>query len=782
MQKIKSDKSSLPVFLALLIALPILFRGLFFEKDYFIFAILATLLGIGLLVAGKSRLHITGFNDLALGALTLCYVLSLFSATSTYAAVSAMLKYLLLFVLYLIIKDTFNKNEKVLSGLNILTYVLAFTALYTLLSAFGVLGNFNFPGAYSAAEHERWLQGTVQYHNTFGILMLAGFFMACGLNTKPFKTTGFFVNGIASFLFMLCLLMSYSRGAWLMVPVLFVVFLILAHPAQKVRFFATGIASLGVSLAAMPILSGLIIANKGGMALLVLLASILVFAGIYFIFHLLFEKWSMTKNFKKIGISILVLIIILALLVLFVPALTNLLPAQLADRLSGFSLGGETVKERFVFYGDAFELYKNHNVVTGNGGDAWAYLYGMYQSYDYATTQAHSYLMQILVETGALGFISLLAVVGLFIWQCIKASKNQKADKNAVAILACVGMGLILHSLIDFDLSIPAVLLLLFTVFGMLSGIAPLPIREKNIAVHKWIGSAMAAVVLLFSSLGFFAAQSYENCNAHLETASPDDLTAAQDEAETAASLIPFNQEYASTALYIRALNGGKITSAEIDKIRNADMYNKTVLENTFYCYDKAGDYDGAYTCLDSIIKLDPKNEMHYLDLINVSRVAMLQELKNENYDKAERIARSYLSYYDKVLKAVENSEDKALLSNEAPRTKLYADTLIDISPKDCIGTITYMNELIEITEKSVPDQNVLATLYGEYANVALSAMQNSLKNGDTDTATQIAIDVKITKESTLLVAKTIAPQYSNDIDSALLYAKPLIPSIFGDF
>ena len=96
MQKIKSDKSSLPIFLALLPALSILFRGLFFEKDYFIFAMVATLLGIGLLVAGRTRLHITGLNDIALGALTLCFVLSLFSATSTYAALTTVLKYLLL--------------------------------------------------------------------------------------------------------------------------------------------------------------------------------------------------------------------------------------------------------------------------------------------------------------------------------------------------------------------------------------------------------------------------------------------------------------------------------------------------------------------------------------------------------------------------------------------------------------------------------------------------------------------------------------------------------------
>ena len=782
MQKIKSDKSSLPIILAFLIALPVLFRGLFFEKDYFVFAILVTAMSIGLLCTGKIRFQFTGYTDYALGALVLCYLLSLFTATSTYAAVSTFLRYLLLFVLYLVAKNTFNKNESILSGLNILMYVLAFTALYTLLSAFSVLGSLNFPGAYSSFAHERWLQGTVQYHNTFGILMLAGFFMACGLNTKSFKSAGFFANGIASFLFMLCLLMSFSRGAWLIVPVLFILFLVFAAPAQKVRFFATGIASLAVSLAIMPSLSELLIAQKGGTALLVLLGGILVFAGLYFVCHLLFEKWSQTKNFKKVGISILAILIILALLVMFVPALTNLLPAQIATRMEGFSLGGETVKERFVFYGDAFELYKNHNVVTGNGGEAWAYLYGMYQSYDYATTQAHSYFMQILVEAGALGFICWLMVVGLFVWQCIRAYKNQKAEKNVVAVLACVGFALILHSLIDFDLSIPAVLLILFTVFGMLSGVAPLSFKKNSVVINKWIGVITATIVFLFATLGFFAAQSFENCNAHLENATPDDMKKAQEQAETAATLIPFNREYASTALYLRALNGGEITSAEIDEIKNADPYNKAVLENTFYCYDKVGDYDGAYSCLESIIKLDPKNEMHYLDLINVSRVAMLQELKNENYNKAQRIARSYLSYYNKIETAVEHSVDKELLKVEMPLTKLYADTLIEVAPKDCMGTITYMNELLEIFEKNGADKNRLAALYGEYANLALAAMENSIGKEDWNSAQNIAIDVKISKEPSLLMAKTIATQYSETIEAALTYAEHLVPSIFGGF
>ena len=765
----------MPVLFGLLASVPVLFRGIFFESEYFIFAMVAAVSIILALCFGKSRLILHSVTDYVLTAFVLCYVCTAFSAVSLYSAILEISRYILFFLLYLLAKNTFDKNEKINSALNIIMYVLAFSALYTLLSATEILGNLNFPGAYSAAEHERWLQGTVQYHNTFGILMLVGFFMACGLNTSVRNSGVFFLNGFCSFLFMFGLLMSYSRGAWVLVPILFAAFLFFAASLQKVRFFATGIASLASVLLCMPFFAKYIIAEKGGTAFLILLLGIAVFAGLYYVSHLIFDKWSQTKNFKKVSISILLVLIVLAIMVVFFPPLTNLLPAQLADRLSGISLGGETVKERFVFYGDAFELYKNHNLIIGNGGNAWAHLYGMYQSYDYASNQAHSYIMQVLVEAGALGFIFWICTIVLFFVQCFKARKAGLIDKNLLAIIVCTGFGLILHSFIDFDLSLPAVLCMLWIIISMLNGIAPLSF--KPVVLNKWIGVALAAVLIIFSLTGWIAFQNYTACNDSLN-AETTDFEASRNHANTAASLIPFNGRYASLALRLDAITAQKFNPEKAEEVHKNNRYEVATLENLFYCYDASADYASAFACVEDILLLQPTVDINYLSLTDVSKVAMVYELKNGRFDKAKQIAETYLLHEEDVLRVSKNSGESA--TQAAEQAILYAETLLEMSPENYTDIVAYMQKLIEKSIASKESKELLASKYGEYALVATSAMQALLQDEDGRfSAMQIASDVQAEKSS-LESAIHYAPQYEKEITDVLDYSEMILSALGG--
>ena len=773
--QIKSEKNSMPLLFGLLASVPVLFRGIFFENEYFIFAMIAALSIILALCFGKSRLITHSVTDYVLAAFVLCYILTVFSAVSLYSAILEISKYILFFLLYLLAKNTFDKNEKINSALNIIMYVLAFSGLYTLLSATGILGALNFPGAYSAAEHERWLQGTVQYHNTFGILMLVGFFMACGLNTSARNSGSFFANGFCAFLFMFGLLMSYSRGAWILVPVLFAAFLFFATSQQKIRFFATGIASLASVLTCMPFFAKYIIAEKGGTAFWILLLGIAVFAGLYYVSHLIFDKWSQTKNFKKVSISILLVLIVLAVLVVFFPPLTNLLPAQLADRLSGISLGGETVKERFVFYRDAFELYKNHNVIIGNGGNAWAHLYGMYQSYDYASNQAHSYIMQVLVEAGALGFIFWICTIVLFFVQCFKARKSSLIDKNVLAILSCTGFGLILHSFIDFDLSLPAVLCMLWIIIGMLNGIAPL--KFKNFVLNKWIGVALAGLLIVFALPGWIAFQNYTVCNESLN-AEDVDYEAVQKNANTAASIIPFNGRYASLALRLDAVTFQKHNPEKAKEVHQNNRYEVAVLENLFYCYEASADYASAYACVEDILKLQPTVDTNYLSLTDVSKVAMIYELKNGRFEQANQIAKSYLGYKDDALRVAKKSGETDLQS--AQQAVLYAETLLEVAPENYIEATEYMLAMVDKSIEAKESKEMLASKYGEYAIVTTSALQALLQD---DAGRFSAMEVALALQeriSDLELSATYAPQYSEQIDNALQYSEMILSALGG--
>ena len=50
-------------------------------------------------------------------------------------------------------------------------------------------------------------------------------------------------------------------------------------------------------------------------------------------------------------------------------------------------------------------------MVLGAGGGAWNYLYRQYQSYNYSSSQAHNYPLQLGIETGAIGIITLICLV-----------------------------------------------------------------------------------------------------------------------------------------------------------------------------------------------------------------------------------------------------------------------------------------------------------------------------------------------------------------------------------
>ena len=142
------------------------------------------------------------------------------------------------------------------------------------------------------------------------------------------------------------------------------------------------------------------------------------------------------------------------------------LPTNLVNKIKNINFNTKSAWERGIFITDALKLVKS-NFLFGIGGDGWQYREGEVQSYYYWAREVHSYPVQVFLEFGIVGFLSLVGIVILVIKYSYTYLK-QKKDIEFVTIL-CSILIVFLHSFLDFDMSHMCIMLMIFTLLGILS-------------------------------------------------------------------------------------------------------------------------------------------------------------------------------------------------------------------------------------------------------------------------------------------------------------------------
>lgn len=145
---------------------------------------------------------------------------------------------------------------------------------------------------------------------------------------------------------------------------------------------------------------------------------------------------------------------------------------QVADRLGTLASAGEKSNMRLLIVKDGVSMVAEKPLL-GWGLGVFPTVYPQFRSFytDEFVNQAHNDFLQILIETGVIGFLSFAAllwgvlrkVVGeLDIWQ-----DDAFSNLSVGAMLGIVG--LLVHSFTDFNLQIPANALLFFALCGIAS-------------------------------------------------------------------------------------------------------------------------------------------------------------------------------------------------------------------------------------------------------------------------------------------------------------------------
>ena len=133
------------------------------------------------------------------------------------------------------------------------------------------------------------------------------------------------------------------------------------------------------------------------------------------------------------------------------------LPTKLVERVQSFATNDKSVWERGIYFLDSIKIIKN-NFIFGTGENGWNYNYKYIQSYVYSATECHSFILQIFINNGIIGFITLMMIL---IYVAIRIfQKRESINELDLAFIL-----LTIHSFIDFNMSFYCVQVLWIILF-----------------------------------------------------------------------------------------------------------------------------------------------------------------------------------------------------------------------------------------------------------------------------------------------------------------------------
>jgi len=171
------------------------------------------------------------------------------------------------------------------------------------------------------------------------------------------------------------------------------------------------------------------------------------------------------------------------------------IPDAIANRFANIKLDDNNASSRIQFTKDGIEIFKD-NMLIGAGGGGWKNLYRQYQTRPYNTTEVHNFYVQYAIEVGILGLLALAVVlIQLLIGfiKCIKSKSNYLSIYLAVLLM-------LMHSAIDFNLSLVAVAYVLWLLIGVLN--TDNNMKQVILSKRKWSYSCLillSIVIVVFS-------------------------------------------------------------------------------------------------------------------------------------------------------------------------------------------------------------------------------------------------------------------------------------------
>lgn len=128
--------------------------------------------------------------------------------------------------------------------------------------------------------------------------------------------------------------------------------------------------------------------------------------------------------------------------------------------------------DRITIVRDGMHMFAQHPVI-GWGLNTFSVVYPSYRSFytDLSIDQAHNDYLQILIETGILGFLTMISFIVLLYRTALRRTDQWRSRPLYALVLgALVGCtGMLVHSLLDFNMHIPANAAVFYALAGIVA-------------------------------------------------------------------------------------------------------------------------------------------------------------------------------------------------------------------------------------------------------------------------------------------------------------------------
>jgi O-antigen ligase len=452
----------------ILLFYPPYFRGLFFDQELLPTHVITAII-YGLVWVDKFRRKDLRFIqnplDWAVLAYAGAYLLSLFGAVHMGDAIKGFLKALNYFMAYWMVTQVVRDHRSYDTILRILFASALGVAAIGIAAATGFS---SYPGAF---ENGR-IMSTLQYPNTTATYMAVMSLIGITLWIRERNFFFRLLYGLGTTVMMLIAIVAVSKGGWIVLAVGGLLLLLGMPGIYRVKSMYSLLAALGAAAIATVKFLPAIQAGENTPAF----QSLALAAVIVIIAQLIWEGLEFCYKRKgtwiTVGAATLVLAGGIALLVQSgLPARVSpeVMPTTLVQRFAGLGDTSDfSYASRMEFSRTALAIVKDHPLV-GAGAGGWNALYHQYLGFPYWTTEVHNHFLQVGVEAGTIGFLAFLAMWGLLLYNLFRLYRARpRSDEWAVnwgVAAAVLAFGA--HSAIDFDLSLAAMALILWSLLGL---------------------------------------------------------------------------------------------------------------------------------------------------------------------------------------------------------------------------------------------------------------------------------------------------------------------------
>lgn len=649
-------------------------RGLFFDTDlYFYHLIIALIILILSIYMIVKKIKIKWY--FILFAYPFINAITVLIAESPHGAIETTLRWFtytgFFFIVWYLSQD--NKIAKYLP------YLIHGTGLWitllVILNYYGVV-------SFTDAVLDNRFSSVFQYPNTFammiGVFLIYGLYHISQSNMKPLFAA---VLSIPMVLYGVTFLFTYSRGVFLVLPLVWIFLLFFIKFKQQLIVI---IYSFITFISSMLVFRSMNNQTDYPGVLQLIVFTILFMSIVYIITLVSNKKYDNkgSKHYKYLHLLLPVLIIIIGSLITLdiynQGKVFQTLPQDLQNRISAIDLDQRSVQGRLSFFTDAIEMSKD-SILFGLGGEGWRLLFTRYQDIPYWSTQTHSGYLTVLLNTGVVGLLVFLATIGFLLMQMYRRYKELANDPQQSLVVGAFGgiLMIFIHSAIDFNFQYGTVWFTAMFLFAINQPEAErfaLETTQKQPPLSKKIKIGYAILLLMLTINFYYSYKFYlaDNALSKLNNNStPTSATEALRMINKSLSHNPYNIDerirYAQILISLAKQNEKMGNDAipfyksAIDVLERSKEYepnNARIYHLLGLTYVNLNKQEKAIENLNKALSLDHYNNLFYEDSIRI-KTTLAYRIYDLNKNKSQEMAMSAVKDYERLENWYRNFREK---------------------------------------------------------------------------------------------------------------------------